>query len=138
MLMAFTMVSLLAIVPRGQDSGNWSRRRLEPIRNVRLSKNEGFSRDFHDPLIWTTARGRGELRSYLCNVATDNGKIAIVQFPNVGAAGAGECPSAVCMRIWADTVLEPDLHTPLLVPIGAYPVNIFLCMPRMWQRLSPR
>ena len=76
---------------------------LEAVGDVALGVDQQVAREPDNPLIRATA---GRWRQLWCcgsgDVYADDGKVAIVEFPNVRATPAGGGLRSVLMRVWAD------------------------------------
>jgi DNA-binding XRE family transcriptional regulator len=85
-----------------------------------LGKHERFARNPHNSFVWsTTGRGR-QLSGRSGNVRADDGKVAVIEFPNIGTAVTAGRFSSTSMGIGAKSFNK--VHG-LYVTVVLYPVN---------------
>lgn len=107
----------------------------EPVGDVGFGEDESLPGDFHHAFI-RAATGRGRQRlSRLGNVSADDGEVATLKLPNIRATAAAETLGSVGVRVGSEASKEESVHA-LLVPIGTYPVNLFLLY--LWGVANPR
>lgn len=83
-------------------------RESEAIWNIPLGEHQCFARNPHHALVWSaTCRGR-QRPGHIRYVGTDDGKIAIVKFPNVGTATEARRLRTAGVRIGSNSALKSN------------------------------
>jgi len=83
---------------------------LNGRRDIRFRKYERLAGNFHDPFIRAAGCRGWKLRRRVCDVRTDDGEVAGVEFPNIRAAVAARCFRSVRVRVGADPFQECNIH----------------------------